>query len=80
MKKITLLAVAAIAVLSMSCAKSRTCTCTTTSSGVTVTEVYTFDKIHKKNAREACEQMSVQKTTTTPAGTTTGDKTTCTLK
>jgi len=80
MKKITLLAAVAIAVLSTSCAKSRTCTCTTATSGGTVTEVYTFDKIHKKNAQEACEQMSNQKTTTVGSSTTTGDKTTCTLK
>ncbi len=80
MKKITLLAVAAIAVLSMtSCKKDRVCTCTTTfSTGGTSTSTTTMYKVKKHDARIFC--VGDQTTTTNAAGTTTGDKTTCELK
>ena len=66
MKKITILAVAALAISFASCKKDRTCTCTdsttttvTTSSGSTTTtsnggDSRTFSKVSKKAGRVYC--------------------------
>jgi hypothetical protein len=78
MKKVLLIAVVAVASLA-SCKKDRTCTCVTTTSGGTMTEVTTLYKATKGDAREECIGHQTV-TTTSPGGTTTGDKTTCTLK
>ena len=78
MKKITILAVAALAISFASCKKDRVCTCVTTSSNGTYTYKTTYFKVKKKDARLFC--IGDQTETTTPFGTTTGDKTTCELK
>jgi len=55
MKKITLLAVAALAISFTSCKKDRTCTCTNISSnGNTTTETITIKEESKKTAKDFC--------------------------
>ncbi len=55
MKKITLLAVAALAISLASCKKDRTCTCTNISSnGNTTTETITIKKESKRTAKDFC--------------------------
>lgn len=55
MKKIFLLAAAAVISFSMmSCKKDYTCTCTI--AGVTSTS--TFDKVTKKDAQDACDALN----------------------
>ena len=56
MKKITILAVAALAISFASCKKARTCTCTYTETGssTTDTRVTTYTKISKKAAMASC--------------------------
>ena len=78
MKKITLLAVAFVALTAVSCKKDRICTCTTTSTGGTTTQKTTMYEVKKSDARENC--IGYQTETTSSAGTSTGDKTTCELK
>lgn len=84
MKKIILAAAAFVAVVSLSsCAKSHTCTCNVTpTTGTAYSYVITYDKITTANAQLFCEGNSSQTVTTYPApvGTSTGDKTVCTLK
>ena len=59
MKKITLLAVAALAIRFASCKKDRTCTCTNTkSSGSTTVTVYTLTKAKKGPAKDFCTKNS----------------------
>ena len=80
MKKITLLAVAALAISFASCKKDRTCTCTTTpTSGTISTEDIIYFKSKKSDARLLCQGRSSQTNVTSPVSQT-GDKTTCTLK
>ncbi len=69
MKKMTILAVAALAISFASCKKDRTCTCTNTSSsssGSTTTTI-TIKKISKKDAKDACQKRTW--TSTTSSGT-----------
>lgn len=56
MKKITILAIAALAISFASCKKDRTCTCTYTQTGSTSTDtqVTTFTKVSKKAAAANC--------------------------
>lgn len=55
MKKITLLAVAALAMSFASCKKDRTCTCTNISSnGNTTTSTITIKEESKKTAKDFC--------------------------
>ena len=56
MKKITILAVAALAISFASCKKDRTCTCTHTATGSSTssTDVTTMKKISKGAAKAAC--------------------------
>lgn len=84
MKKISILAVAAVAVLSMtSCKKDRTCTCseTSTSGGTTSAASTTTVVVNKstKNAANGGNCASYTKTQTI-SGTTVTDNVTCTLK
>ena len=79
MKKVLFIAVVAVASLA-SCKKDRVCTCTTTNSGGTVTDVTTYYKAAKHDARLLCEMGNTQTTTTSGAVTVTGDRTTCELK
>ncbi len=67
MKKITLLAVAALAISFASCKKDRTCTCTGTT-GTSTTQTYT--KVKKGPAKDACQKTSGTHTSTNAAGTT----------
>lgn len=56
MKKITLVAVAAISMsLFASCKKDYTCTCKVTVSGSTADATQTFPKTSKSTAKTACE-------------------------
>jgi hypothetical protein len=79
MKKITLLAVAAIAVLSMtSCKKDRTCTCTQTDASGTTAYTMVITKVTKKGATMgACASGT---TTETVSGTSYVTTTSCTVK
>ncbi|HWY38009.1 MAG TPA: hypothetical protein VNY73_05590 [Bacteroidia bacterium] len=79
MKKITLLAVAAIAVLSMaSCKKDRTCTCTQTSPGGSSSYTLVVTKVTKAGATQgACASGT---TTETSGGTSYVITTSCTVK
>jgi len=82
MKKITLLAVAALAISFASCKKDRECECTTTSNGVTIIST-TKVKSGKKDATSWCEASNGNKTTTTVNGTAvtnTSSGTTCKIK
>ena len=79
MKKITLLAVAFVAISFASCKKDRVCTCTTTKSWGTETNVTTYYKAKKKDVRASCIGNQTV-STSSPGGTSTGDKTTCELK
>ena len=56
MKKLTILAVAALAISFASCKKDRTCTCTYTQTGSSSanTQVTTFTKVSKKAAAANC--------------------------
>ena len=56
MKKITTMAIVALAFSFASCKKNRTCTCTYTNSGSsnTYTEITTYTKVSKKSARATC--------------------------
>lgn len=56
MKKITILAVAALAISFASCKKDRVCTCTTTYTGSTTssTDVTTMTKVSKGAAKANC--------------------------
>ncbi len=79
MKKLTILAVAALAISFASCKKDRVCTCTDTpTSGTVTTAVTTYYKAKKSDARERC--MGYQTVTTAGSATSTGDKIDCTLK
>jgi hypothetical protein len=88
MKKITLLAVTAIAVLSMSsCRKDRTCTCTdTTSSGGTSSPSSTTTVVVKKSTKSAAAGGPCWSGTNTGTNTyggttvTTVDTRSCTIK
>ncbi|HRD38238.1 MAG TPA: hypothetical protein PLC65_06370 [Bacteroidia bacterium] len=78
MKKITILAVAALAISFASCKKDRTCTCThTPSSGTSYTTKTTMYKVKKDHAAQMC----IGEQTVTEAGgtTSTGTKSECTL-
>ena len=75
MKKITLIAIAAIAVSFASCKKDRICTCTPDTAGATATKV-TYTKAKKGDARAACLSRSEDYTM---GNTTTTVKTTCVL-
>ena len=79
MKKITILAVAALAISFASCKKDRVCTCVTTpTSGTSSTEVTTMYKVKKHDARQNC--VGYQTVTTSGGSTFTGSKVECTLK
>lgn len=67
MKKITLLAVAALAFSFASCRKDRVCECTDTSGGVTIVATTTV-KSTKKDATTWCESYNGSKTTVTVNG------------
>ncbi len=72
MKKITILAVAALAISFASCKKDRTCECTQTSTvlGTTYTTVSsTVVKSGKKDAESWCAASNGSKTTVTVNGT-----------
>lgn len=83
MKKITLLAIAALTISFASCKKDRTCECTSTSNGVTIVSS-TKVKSGKKDAQSWCDASNGSKTTVTVNGTAvTGNSNsgeTCTLK
>lgn len=68
MKKITILAVAALAISFASCKKDRTCECTQTSNGVTIVSS-TVVKSGKKDAESWCSASNGSKTTVTVNGT-----------
>ncbi len=74
MKKITLLAVAALAISFASCKKDRICTCTSTSGNpsVTTTSTSTLTKVKKSTAKDACQKTTWSYTSgsTTNSGTT----------
>ncbi len=79
MKKITLLALAFVAISFASCKKDRVCTCETSGTLGTTKDVTTMYKVTKKDARLMC--VGSQNVHTNQAGqSSTGDKTTCTLK
>ncbi|HWY12798.1 MAG TPA: hypothetical protein VN026_15800 [Bacteroidia bacterium] len=79
MKKLTILAVAALAISFASCKKDRVCTCNfTPTSGTSYTQVTTYYKSKKSDARLFC--MGSQEVTTAGGTTTTGTKSDCTLK
>lgn len=80
MKKITLLAVAALAISFASCKKDYKCVCTSTSGSVTVENTITA-KTSKKSATAWCE--AAPKNITTVNGTvvtSTGTAPTCVIK
>ena len=79
MKKIILLAIAFVAISFASCKKDRVCTCETTSASGTDKSVTTMYKVTKKEARANCIGNQTVYTSTSGQSTT-GDKTTCTLK
>lgn len=78
MKKLTILAVAALAISFASCKKDHTCTCTTvttfTGGSTTGTSTWTILKAKKGDARAAC--LSTKSTDATSNSTT---ERTCTL-
>ena len=79
MKKLTILAVAALAISFASCKKDRTCTCTITpTSGITATETTVMYKVKKHDARQNC--IGGQTTVASGGVTSTGDKYDCKLK
>lgn len=79
MKKLTILAVAALAISFASCKKDRVCTCTyTPTSGTSSTEVTTYYKAKKHDVRGMC--VGSQQVTTYAGTTSTGTKSDCTLK
>jgi hypothetical protein len=59
MKKITLLAVAALAMTFASCKKDYTCTCTIPASGSSAAATYTYElkDVKKKDAKDACNSV-----------------------
>lgn len=59
MKKITIIAIAALAVSFASCKKAQTCTCTYSSGTYTSTETYTYDKVSKGTANALCPKTRV---------------------
>lgn len=67
MKKITILAVAALAISFASCRKDRVCECTDTDNGVTYVSKVTV-KSTKKDAKIWCKAVDVTKTTVTANG------------
>ncbi len=73
MKKLTILAVAALAISFASCKKDYTCECTATGNGSTATTTVTI-KDTKKKAEDACSA----KTTASSGGTSVS--TTCKIK
>lgn len=79
MKKITLLAVAALAISFASCKKDYKCVCTSTTSGITI-ETTTTAKSTKKSATAWCD--AAPKATTTVGGTavTGGTAPSCSIK
>ena len=78
MKKVLFIAVVAVASLA-SCKKDRVCTCTTTpASGTATTDVTTYYKVKKGDARLMC--MGSQSVQTSGSVSVTGSKTTCELK
>lgn len=79
MKKVSILAIAAVGMFLASCTKDYTCTCTTEyTGGGTSTATTVYYKTTQNNAAEKC--MGSQTTITSVAGTTVGNKTTCDLK
>jgi hypothetical protein len=78
MKKLSVLAIAALALTFASCKKDRTCTCTTTSSSGTTVKKTVYYKIKKGDALEKCQGS--QTTTESGGVSVTGDPTTCELK
>lgn len=60
MKKLTILAIAALAISFASCKKDRTCTCTVTSSSSTTASNYviTIKKAKKKDAADFCQKTT----------------------
>lgn len=80
MKKITILAIAALAISFASCKKDRTCTCVTTyTSGGTNTEVTVYKKAKKHDVRPMCIGTSGTETDS-PGTTYTKNTKTCELK
>jgi hypothetical protein len=65
MKKLTILAVAALAISFASCKKDRVCTCTytTTGSSTSGTNVTTMTKVSKGTAKKACVSGTSYNTT-----------------
>lgn len=59
MKKITIIAVAALAVSFASCKKAKTCTCTASGTGWTNTDTYSYDKVSKGTANALCPKTRV---------------------
>ena len=79
MKKLTILAVAALAISFASCKKDRVCTCVVTpTSGTATTEVTTYYKAKKHDVRGMC--TGYQEVDTYSGTTVTGAKHDCTLK
>jgi hypothetical protein len=79
MKKITLLAVAALAISFTSCKKDRVCECTyTPTSGSTYTTKTTYYEVKKKDARLFC--IGDQTVTESNGTSVTGTKSECKLK
>lgn len=79
MKKITILAVAALAISFASCRKERVCECVTTSDApgsVSSTTKYTYSKAKKG----ICKDMSQSSIAVAPVAGTYTSKTECTLK
>ncbi len=80
MKKISILAVAALALSFASCKKERACECTYTSStpGSTAqTETITYTKISKGDAKHECQKRVTTNTNAAGSNTNTSD---CKLK
>ncbi len=86
MKKITILAVAALAISFASCKKERTCTCTTTNTSTngTVTtgtpRTTVYEKISKKDAQKQCWTTMSENNSITPTASTSKSDTKCELK
>ena len=79
MKKITILAIAALAISFASCKKDRTCTCVSTpTSGTATTTKTVYYKAKKHDVRNKC--VGYQTTTENSGVTSTGSNVTCELK
>ena len=79
MKKVLFITVVAVASLA-SCKKDRVCTCTTTNAAGTTTDVTTYYKSTKHDARLFCASDNTQTVSTSGSVSVTGDRTTCELK